>query len=159
MKDVHSKGFSVVEILAAVGIFVTAIVAFTASFTAFTTLIRHTAERTQAALLLEEGAEAVQLLRDTGWDTAIAPLADDTPYSFYWNGSTYVATTTETVIADRYVRTITFAPAYRNGADQIADSGSEDEDTRRVMIAVYRLGEAEAIAEGETLVHNIYDIE
>lgn len=159
MNIVPSKGFSIVEILVAVGIFVTAIVAFVGSFTAFTALTRQTAEHTQAALLLEEGAEAVQLLRDAGWDMYIAPLEDDTAYNFYWDGSTYVATSTEVLINSVYVRTITFAEARRDGSDQIADSGTVDADTRRVTIAIYRASDDTLLASGETLVHNAYDAE
>jgi prepilin-type N-terminal cleavage/methylation domain-containing protein len=152
-----SYGFSLVEIIVATAIFVGAAVSFVASFQVFTDLTRHTADRTQAAILLEEGSEAVQLLRDEGWSAYIAPLSLGTAYSLYWNGSAYAATTTPIVIDGAYLRTITFGSVRRDSSDDISSSGAIDANTRTVTITISRASDGEELLSAEGLVHNSYD--
>ncbi len=145
-----------VEILVAAGIFVTAVSVFLVSFGFLDDLSRHAADRTQAALLLEEGAEAVLLLRDLGWEDNVAALAEATPYSLYWDGAEYRVAEGEVAIGS-YLRQITFFPAYRDGTDSYSDSGTLDPDTKRVLIEILRLSDDKVLGSAEMLVHNAYE--
>ena len=146
-----------VEILVSASIFLTAVVGFVAAFDAFTSLSRHTAEKTAAALLLEEGMEALQLLRDQGWTEHIAPLTPGQEYTLYWSGSAYAATSTEMTIGESYTRSITLSTVRRNGSDTVDDSGTLDDDTRAVTIEVARQSDGEVLATAAVLIHNIYE--
>lgn len=150
-------GLSLVEILVAASIFLGAVVAFTGTIQVFFDLARHSAEVTQAGILLEEGGEAVQLLRDYGWDTHIETLELGTPYYLYWDGSMYTATSSEVIIQNNFTRTITITSVERNASDVITFSGgTEDSGTRLVTIQIFNAAEDRLIAAADALIHNIY---
>lgn len=145
-----------VEIVVAASIFLVAIVAFVISFDTLRSLGNHTEERTMAALLLEEGNEAVLLLRDFGWDDNIATRAIGTTYHLYWDGDSYELSVTAAVIGGQYYRTVVFSPAYRDGSGFLADSGTEDPNSRRVQITI-SLEDGQELISAEMLVHNSYE--
>lgn len=90
-------------------------------------------ERTQVAYLLEEGAEAVKLIRSQSW-SSISSLANNTTYYLAWNGSTWVLTTTPQVI-DTFTRTVVFSAVNRDGSSDIATSGGTlDVGTKKVIV-------------------------
>lgn len=150
-------GFSVVEIVVAASIFLAAIAAFIVSFDTLRSLDAHTEERTQAALLLEEGSEAIILLRDFSWEDNIASLNTGVTYYLQWNGSSYILSETESVIDSKYLRTVVFSPAYRDGSGYLVSVGTEDENTRRVQITISSTTSGEEIVSAEMLVHNSYE--
>jgi type II secretory pathway pseudopilin PulG len=152
-----NQGFSIVEVIVAASIFVTAVTVFVVSFGFLSDLAERTADRTQASLLLEEGAEAMLLFRDLGWEDHIDSLDTDTAYSLFWNGTSYIAAESEVLINDRYHRTITLFEVERDGSGALTESGSEDQNTRRVLIAVTRASDDEVLASAEMLVHNSYE--
>src|SRR3989344_5919715 len=45
----------------------------------------------QASFLLEEGADAVKIFRDTSWSSGIGSLATGTDYYFSYNGTTWIS--------------------------------------------------------------------
>lgn len=153
----NSFGFSVVEIVVAVSIFLVAIAAFVVSFDTLRSLDSHTEERTQAALLLEEGSEAVLLLRDLDWADNIASTTIGATYYLYWDGSNYLLSEDEVVISSKYLRTVVFSRAYRDGSGYLASSGSEDVNTRRVQIGVVLQETNEELVSAEMLIHNSYE--
>lgn len=153
------QGFSMVEIIVSASIFLTVVVGFVAAFDAFTKLTQHTAEQTAASLLLEEGAEAVLLLRDLGWAENIGSLALEQPYSLHWTGATYVATSTDAVIEGAYVRHLTLASVERNGSDVIVESGTIDPDTLYATLSVSRASDGTVLGTADMLIHNIYETE
>ena len=158
MQKFHASfGFSVVEIVVAVSIFLVAIAAFIVSFDTLRSLDSHTEERTQAALLLEEGSEAVLLLRDLNWEENIAAATIGTTYYLHWDGSNYLLSEDEVVISSKYLRTVVFSRVYRDGSGYLATSGSEDENTRRVQISIILEGNNEELVSAEMLIHNSYE--
>lgn len=146
-----------VEVIVSASIFLTAVVGFVAASQAFGALTRHTAEQTAVTLLLEEGAEAMLLLRDQGWATHIEPLALGEAYSLHWTGNEYVATTTDAVIDGRYLRHVTFSAIERNASDAIAESGTLDPDTRRVTLDIVRANDGALLGTADMLIHNAYE--
>ena len=152
-----SFGFSVVEIVVAASIFLVAIAAFIVSFDTLRSLDSHTEDRTIAALLLEEGGEAVLLLRDLDWEANIAGATNGTTYYLHWDGTNYVLSEEEVVISSRYIRTVVFSPAYRDGSGYLASTGSEDENTRRVLVSIVSAVDDTEIVSAEMLVHNSYE--
>lgn len=152
-----SFGFSVVEIVVAASIFLAAIAAFVVSFDTLRSLDSHTEDRTQAALLLEEGGEAVLLLRDFGWEDNIAAPSIGTTYYLYWNGSNYVLSEDEVIISSRYIRTVVFSTAYRDGSGYLSTMGTPDDNTRRALVSIVSAIDGAGIVSAEMLVHNSYE--
>ncbi len=153
----NKSGFGLVEIIIACAIIVSTVAAMSGVFRFYLALSRVAAEKTQAAVLLEEGAEALLLIRDTGWAAHIAPLSSGADYYLYWNGFAYEATTSPAIIASRYKRLFRTAPTYRDAEDSLADAGAEDLGTRRVFMRVVRAADERTLASAELLLHNLYD--
>lgn len=153
----RNQGFSVVEILVAAGVFVTAVSVFLFAFGFLDDLSDRATERARAALLLEEGAEAVLLLRDQGWDTYIDALTEGDSYHLYYSGSTYATSQSEQLIFNTYFRTITVFSVNRDANDSYSVSGTDDPNTKRVRIEIIRAADDTVIASAEMLVHNAYE--
>ena len=80
----------------------------------------------KAALLLQEGVEAVTLMRDGAWSN-LSLLAVGTSYHLSWNGSMWVATTTPVIVDSAFTRTIKLGSVYRKTAgSDIVDVGAPD---------------------------------
>ena len=153
-----TRGLSVVEIIVSAAIILTAVTGLAGAWQLYLKVSNLSTEYDIAALLTEEGGEALTVMRDTSWSSNIAPLSLNTPYYLYWNGTTYQATTTQQINQNSYVRTITFSSIYRDTNDNITSSGGTlDANTRDVMITVYPVGNASTtLAQSEMLIHNVY---
>lgn len=154
----RKKGLSVVEIIVASAIIVTLVTAIGGGWQLYLRVTREGTNYTMASNLSEEGAEAVQLLRDLGWTANISPLSLNTAYDLYWNGTAYKATTTAQLLQSAYRRTATFSSVERDAWDNIVTSGGTvDADTRKVTIRVYlSTSTSTLLTQSEMLIHNTY---
>lgn len=130
------KGFGLVEVVIAAGIISVVIGALITTTNTFFTSSRSTTSNVKAGYLLEEGVEAIKLLRDRGYTTYIGGLSNNVSYYFYWNGALWTSTTTAVTIDSVFYRTFTLGPAYRDGNSDLASSGSLDTNTRKATITV-----------------------
>lgn len=148
------------EVLVASAILVTATIGVVGALRLYASIVAADVERTQAAVLVQEAAEAVQLMRDASWDTEVASLALDTTYHLAWENGSYAATTTEVLLQERFTRTVTFSAVERDANDNIVTSGgTADDDTRRVTIAVYRESDGTELLTSDLFLHNMYEYE
>ncbi|MEK7649632.1 MAG: LamG-like jellyroll fold domain-containing protein [Patescibacteria group bacterium] len=67
------RGFSLVEVLVAIGIFVAVAISFFGATVIAFDAASQAGDKIEAAFLLEEGVEAVKFMRDSSWLTNIAP--------------------------------------------------------------------------------------
>lgn len=131
------RGFTIVEVLLAISIFVLFLVAVAAYYKKILDVSKDTTYHIQAGFLIEEGFEAMKLLRDTSWSANIAPLAAGTKYYLDWNGSTWTTTTVPQKIEYVFTRSIEASDVYRDGSDNIAASpGTLDAGTKKVKVSV-----------------------
>lgn len=87
-------------------------------------------DETQAVFLLDESVEAVRFMRDGGFSTNITPLVGVGAQYLEPATSSWVATTTNTLIFGQFSRTVEFSEVYRNNADgSIVPSTSGDPKT------------------------------
>ena len=159
MTNVHSeKGFSIIEILILTMIISVVTLMVVLSIQVYTNMSRQNASNIQTAILFEETAEVIQLLRDDSWDSNIAVLDLDTDYYLHWDGSNYSATSTPIITAGKYERTFSLSEIERDGNDTIVTSGSVDANTLLVNITVRwdDKGEAESRTT-QSLIHNVYE--
>lgn len=90
---------------------------------------------TQAMYLLEEGAEAVRIVRDNAW-TNISGLTNGTVYYPTFTGGTWTLSTTPNTIGE-FTRTVTIASVKRDNTTQdISSTGTDDPGTKLVTITV-----------------------
>jgi prepilin-type N-terminal cleavage/methylation domain-containing protein len=130
----YQRGFGLIEILIAVSIISATIFAFTEVSTRSVRLTSKAVAITQVGFLLDEGVEAVKIIRDTAW-TNISGTTNGTTYYLNFSGSAWSFTQTPNTI-DSLTRTVVFSPVYRDGADDIATTGTLDSNTKKVTITV-----------------------
>lgn len=154
---IYSAGFSMVEIIVAAAVFVTTVGVFVVSFEFLRDVSTRAEARTEAALLLEEGAEAMLLLRDLGWQEHVASLAAGETYWLYWDGDAYQVSAEPVPASQRYERTVAIWPAHRGLGDRYSDRGTIDPNTRRAVIEIRSVSDQEVLARSEMLIHNSYE--
>jgi len=151
----EERGLSLIEILITSSVLITVVTGMVGALQLYMRLAAGDRDKAQAASLTQEASEALQLMRDIDW-TDIEALQEDTAYQLYWSGSVYTATTTDILLNDKYVRTFTLSTLYRDGNDNVAESGTEDENGRRVLIEVFASSTPSAIMTAELLLLNLY---
>lgn len=119
----------------------------------------NTTRHIQSGFLLEEGIEALKLLRDQSWNTKIAALTVGTTYYLSWTGTTWSAVTTTQRVENIFYRTFVLSDVYRDGSDNIASSGTLDPGTKKVSMSVawrYQGGNATTTESAETYITNLF---
>ena len=125
----------VVEILIAVSIISVSILAAMAVTQKSIYVSRQAFHSTQAAFLLEEGAEAVRILRDNAWSN-ISNLIINTNYYPIFSGGTWTLSSTPSVVGI-FTRTVTVASVKRdNTSKDISDTGTDDPGTKLITATV-----------------------
>lgn len=149
---------SIVEIVVAAGIIAVSVVGIVGAIQIYLKVVYQNTRETQAVLLLDETAEALQYMRDDSFSTHIKSRVLDNTYTVFWNGSGYELSTTSLALPYGMVRSVIFSSVKRDTNDQLASSGLIDEDTIKATITItwpYKT-ETKTIS-SEMLIHNMYD--
>ncbi len=89
----------------------------------------------EASFLLEEGAEAVRILRDNAWSNISNLTAGSLYYPLFFGGTWTLSSTPNTV--GSFTRTVSIANVNRDDStDDISASGTDDPGTKLVTITV-----------------------
>jgi len=130
-----TKGFMMVEILVAISIItVSVLVAMTVTEKSVY-ISRQAFHTTQAAFLLEEGAEAIRIYRDNAWSNISSLTAGTNYYSTFTGGTWTLSSTANTV--GIFTRTVSIANVNRdNDTKDIATVGTDDPGTKLVTVTV-----------------------
>jgi prepilin-type N-terminal cleavage/methylation domain-containing protein len=129
----NKSGMSLVEVIIA-----SAIVLLISSFLITTNLTYFKTSNSnlksiKAIYLAEEGVEAVNFIADD-WNSL---GENDTDYYLIWDGSVWLATTTQNYIDEVYDRKFITESVERNSADEIVLAGGVvDSNTRKVTVHV-----------------------
>lgn len=121
-----SGGFSLVEVVIGSALILLSVVGLVNGYGLYLKAgLRNTAAL-QAAFLLQEGVEAVTLMRDDGWSN-LSSLSPGARYYLAWNGTRWSATTTSAAIDGLFLRTFTLDDVYRRDSDKdiVASSSPE----------------------------------
>lgn len=125
----------VVEILVAVSIIVVSVLAAMTVAQKSISVSRQAFHTTQATFLLEEGAEAVRILRDNAW-TNISDLSAGANYYLNFSGSTWILEETANTVGI-FTRTISLANVNRdNITKDISSTGTNDLGTKLITVTV-----------------------
>ncbi len=128
-------GFALVDVIVAASIISVSLFAFVSVAQKSVELSKKSLYSTEAGFLLEEGAEAVKMIRDGAW-TNITGLSTSSTYYLSWSGSAWSLTTTSSTIGV-FTRTITVANVNRDANDDITTSGGTlDSGTKKITVTV-----------------------
>ncbi len=119
----------VVEILVAVSIITASVLAAMAVTQKSVYISRQALHATQAAFLLEEGAEAVRIYRDNAW-VNISGLTVSTNYYPTFSGGTWILSSTPNTVGI-FTRTVSVASVNRDDTTKdISTTGTDDSGTK-----------------------------
>lgn len=136
--NTHTEGgFNLVEIVIASSILMVSLLSVIVIASQSIAISHRSVNTYIATTLLEEGAEAVRIVRDNAWTNISSLTAGTTYYPKFTAPGTWALTTTSadgTVGA--FTRTVVFSSVVRDGSSNIASSGSADTGTKLVTVTV-----------------------
>lgn len=132
----RTAGFTLIEIVLAASILSTFMMSISLYYKKILDVSQDTTRHIQSGFLLEEGIEAVKLLRDTSWTSKIATLSAGTTYYLYWTGTVWTSTTTKQVVENVFTRSFAVANVNRDASDNIAAAGTLDSGSKKVTFSV-----------------------
>lgn len=134
------KAFGLLELVITTGIITVALLAFANATVLFLRASIISAEPQVAAELAQEAIEAVRSLRDTSWNSRIAPLVHGTQYYPVVSASTWTLTTTNPgPIQGKYTRFIVVTSVNRDGggtSNILLSGGTLDQKTKKLTATI-----------------------
>lgn len=130
------RGFSLLEVIIGLAILLIAIFSLLAVSQISLKLLSKSSHNIKAAFLLEEGIEAIKILRDSSWTTNIGSLSPGVSYYLEFSDSVWRSTTTKSYIDNIFERNFIIGNVYRNTDGDIAASGTADPNTKKVSVFV-----------------------
>ncbi len=159
IRSKNSYGFALIEIMICCAILSAVTIALLSYAQKGLELSNQSLRQTQAAYLLEEGAEAVKTFRDDNW-TNISSLSLDTNYYFAYDttSGTWSLSQTPNIINGIFKRIVVFSAVARDSNDDIvASGGTTDTDAKKVTITTSWVS-ADGSASSKTLTFYIFNI-
>ena len=135
------RGISLVEVVIGTALILLSLTGLTTAYTFYLKAGLKNTDSLKSVFFLQEGVEAVTLMRDDAWSN-LASLTAGTSYYLSWNGTKWVSTTTSTLIDTVFTRTITLDSVYRKtaGQDIVAstspDAKALDPSARKLTVKV-----------------------
>lgn len=152
------RGISIVEIVIASAIIAISVVGIIGAIQVYLKVVYQNTRETQAVLLLDETAEALQYMRDDSFSTHFDSITPGNTYTIFWNASGYELSTSTVMLPYEMTRTVVFLEIERDANDQISSSGSVDDDTLKAAITIaWPYKEDLKSITSEMLIHNTYD--
>jgi Tfp pilus assembly protein PilV len=134
-KNKKNLGFMMVEVLVVSSIITASVLGAMAVAQRSITISRQSVHTAQAGFLLEEGAEAVRILRDNAW-TNISSLNTNIDYYLVFSNNTWTLSTTPNTI-DNFTRKIRVSNVNRNASTRdISVTGTVDAGTKLITVYV-----------------------
>lgn len=133
---VHQAGFSIIELLVAMAIFVIVASAGTVVVLGSFSGSRQSEQQTQATLIAQEGLEAARSLRNRGWTTPFLATNCTSGCGLSSAGGNWTWTGSNNTLGV-FTRSITVQPVQRDSSGTVvASGGTVDNDIRKVISSV-----------------------
>ncbi len=131
-----NRGMSLFEILIGCTIVTVGILAIIDAYSVYVKYALTHDGKVEATYLLEEGVEAMSLLRDSGWTANITPLVPATTYYLTFNGTSWVTTTVPQYVEGSFLRKVNIAAVNRDTSGMINTVGTNDTGTKLITVTV-----------------------
>lgn len=152
------RGISIVEIIVASAIIAISVVGIVGAIQVYLKVVHQNTRETQAVLLLDETAEALQYMRDDSFSTHFDSITFGNTYTIFWTASGYELSTSTISLPYDMRRTVVFSEIERDANDQITNSGTVDDGTIKAAITIsWPYKEDLKNITSEMLIHNTYD--
>lgn len=136
-----NAGLSLIEIVIGTALILLSLVGVAGAYSFYLKAGLRNTDTLTAAFLLQEGVEAVTLMRDDAWSN-LSSFVSGTPYHLSWNGTMWTATTSSVLIDTVFTRTIVLDDVYRRTSDKdivastSPDAKTLDPDARHLTVRV-----------------------
>ena len=140
------KGFGTIEVIVGASIISLTLFGLVVTFQNSLQISRETGHVIEARFLIEEGFEAMRIMRDAQWSN-VGDLATSTSYYLLFSSGTWAATSTPVLVDQTFSRSIVVEDVYRDSNDDIAISGSFDPDVKKIIVSVSWLGRSATTTE------------
>jgi len=128
--------FTLVEVVIGAAIIAGSMIGIMGVFFRLSRVAEENIRLTKASYLLEEGMEAVRIMRDSSWAN-LASLTPGTDYYFSWTGLTWATSSTSVLVDGLYERKFNLAEVERgNGGEIVASGGTVDPATKLLTVEV-----------------------
>ena len=131
----HNVGLGVIEIVVVIAVVLTVFAGILQLSSLETQVQVQAREESKAYLLARETMEATRFVRDEDSSTFFA-LTLETSYYPVISGSSWTLALSDPGAIDGFTRRVVLHEVFRDGADDIATSGTSDPDTRQIEVIV-----------------------
>ncbi len=136
-----NRGIALIEIVIGAAIISIGILTINSTYNTYVKYALANQRNIEAAYLLEEGLEIVGYIRDASWSNFGALSTTSTHYVTFT--STWATTSSPEYVDGIFQRSISVTDVFRDGGNDIAESGAFDPDARKVTVTVaYFQGDA-----------------
>ncbi len=129
-----SLGFGLVEVVIGAAIITVSLLGIVRVFGYLTQISNQYPPTVQAAFLVEETAEAARVLRDLSWSNIANWPSGDT-YRLVFESGAWSTTASAVLVDGKFDRTLTIAPAYRDGNQNLVLTGGVEDPDARLLTA------------------------
>ncbi len=153
------RGVSLIEVVIATSIITLTLVVLVTVYSLVARYSLTNIRSFKATGLAEEGVEALGFLRDASWTSKIAPLALNTTYRLYWNGSAWTTPLSAPLLENRYDVTFRLTAVNRDASFNVVSSGgTTDSSSRKAAVSIsWREGTATTTKTLETYIFNTFN--
>ncbi|MEK7142527.1 MAG: hypothetical protein AAB818_03005 [Patescibacteria group bacterium] len=134
------SGFSLLEAIVGISIFSVFIFSVMLASQLSQKTASESVRNIQTSFLLEEGVDAIKILRNTSWSANVANLTIGTNYYFNYNGTTWASSLANVYVDGIFERKFVLNNVYRDANDDISSSGTLDAGTKKATVSVSWLG-------------------
>jgi len=154
-----SSGLTLVEVLVATSIILVFLSALLGVYGLYLKTAFSSGEVIKAAELAEESLEVMRFLRNSSWDTSIAPLSLDTDYYLAFGAGDWDVSTANIFVDNLFERKVRLSAVSRDvNGDVVSSGGTLDPNTLLVVSAVsWRSGGATTTKSISTYITDLYD--
>lgn len=133
----QKKGISIVEVIIASAIISLFMIGVSDTYSNFLKLSIENTYKTQAVFLLDEGSEAMKVMRSYAWSDISSSTAN-TYYYLIWSNNRWYATTTVNIVDDMFIRKYTVEDVYRdpNTLNVVYNGGTLDNNSKIINMEV-----------------------
>lgn len=132
----HKSGFGLLEIIVGIALISISVFGITSASAVSLRAMDDALNNVKTSFLLEEGVEAVKMLRDTSWSLNIVPLVSGNSNYLDFNGSSWQTTTANTFIDAQFERKFVLENVLRDVNYDIAELGALDANTKKFTVSV-----------------------
>lgn len=151
------NGFGLIEVIVGVAIISVSFLGLMSVAHLSFKILERSSHNLKAGFLLEEGAEAVKIIRDSGWSN-INSLSNGVNYYLNFNGTTWLTTATPVYVDNIFERKFVLSNVYRDINDDIATSGTIDTGTKKITISVsWKEGGSTVTQSFSTYITNLFE--